>query len=67
MDLRKKIGLAVEAAEPPRNGQAPGTEADEPLEAGVGAARKLKSHRRLVRRAQGGLQPQADGPSKPKV
>jgi dTMP kinase len=48
MDLREKIGPAVEAAEPSSNGQAPGTAADTPAGAGVGAGRTVKGHRRTL-------------------
>jgi dTMP kinase len=48
MDLREKIGLAVEAAEPSSNGQAPGHAADSQAGAGAGSARTLKGHRRTL-------------------
>jgi dTMP kinase len=48
MDVREKIGLAVETAEPSGNGQAPGTAADGAVAADVGAGRALKGHRRTL-------------------
>ena len=50
MDLREKIGLAVETAEPSSNGSTPGPPADGPIEAGAsaGAGRALKGHRRTL-------------------
>src|ERR1700720_986368 len=48
MDLREKIGLAVEAAEPPSNGQAPGHAADSQAGTSAGSARTVKGHRRTL-------------------
>jgi dTMP kinase len=48
MDLREKIGPAVEAAEPRDNGQASATAADGPPDASAGAARTVNGHRRTL-------------------
>ena len=55
MDLREKIGPAVEAAEPSSNGQAPGTTGNgapeagnRAPEAGGGAGRTVNGHRRTL-------------------
>jgi dTMP kinase len=48
MDLREKIGPAVEAAGPSGSGQAPVAAPGQPLEAGGGKGRTLKDHRRSL-------------------
>src|SRR5580700_9810682 len=49
MDLREKIGPAVEAAEPSSNGQAPGAAGNGTSEAGSGGAgRTVNGHRRTL-------------------
>jgi len=48
MDLREKIGPAVEAPQPPDNGQAPATAADGPPDTSAGAGRTVNRHRRTL-------------------
>jgi dTMP kinase len=48
MDLREKIGPAVEAAEPRDNGQASAKAADGPSDASAGAGRTVNGHRHTL-------------------
>ncbi|HZZ07580.1 MAG TPA: thymidylate kinase [Candidatus Binataceae bacterium] len=46
--MREKIGPAVEAPQPPDNGQAPATAADGPPDTSAGAGRTVNRHRRTL-------------------